>query len=192
MNITSSFFGALTIVIAGLLLSLTLFSFTKADRSGRQGNVRAMCTSEMFCQIPIYGESTSRRAVAVPCSAISGRPGFDTPDGFLHIGDYYFSPTSSTYVAFVGASIGATSTSENFVCNSPRFVESTTRPLGMREVHPTGDVYTANCRFDGKDIYVRILADEFPSPGTPRMIDPSQQLNCFYGARMINPSPRTR
>lgn len=190
----TSLVQALTIIIVGLLASIALFSITEANRLRVDSRVdaRAMCTSEMFCYIPVYNQSSSRRAVTVPCSSNSGRPGFDTQDGFLHIGDYYFNAPTNTYFAYARAFIGATSTSENFICNSPRLVESTTMPEGIREVHPIGDVFTAQCTLDGKDVYVTIPPDEFSSPGIPRMIDPYQQVNCIYAGTIQSSSSRGR
>lgn len=178
---------------------MSLFSLAEADRSTQvRGASRAMCTNDMFCQTPVFNQAVpSRRAVTVPCSAASGGPGFDTPDGILHVGDYYFRSSTNEYVAYVGAGMAATSTSENPICIGPHFVNSASKPSGMREVHSTGNSYRQHCTLNGEEIYVTITAAEYAALATahgipPMTIDPNQSTGCFYSSVIQNNSPRRR
>lgn len=192
MNTASSFFGAFAIIAAGLLISLSLFSFTRADRlSDRRTSVRAMCTNEMFC-IPIYNQATSRRAVTVPCNGWTSTDGFDTEDGLIHIGDYFFEPSTNTYISFVSGGMISTSTAVAPKCLAPHYEESSTKPVGMREVHRTGTITFHSCMLDGKRIAVT-FSDEGTNPAImPLDIDTTQRVNCIYAQDIHNESPRGR
>ncbi|MBI2612531.1 hypothetical protein HYW59_01810 [Candidatus Kaiserbacteria bacterium] len=152
----------------------------------------------MFCWRPVFNQApSSRRAVTVPCPSAFGTTGFDTPDGLLHIGDYYFQASTNKYVAYVGAGITATSTPAAPKCVSPHYVESSTKPTGMREVHQIENSYYQSCMLDEQEIAVRISAEEYAALATahgipPLKIDPSQQVNCIYTSQVQNPSPRRR
>lgn len=200
MKINSGLLSALSLIAATLLISLSLFSFTEADRSTeRRTVVRAMCTNDMFYQNLVFNQasSTRSRTVTVSCPSAVGAPGFDTSDGFLHVGDYYFNTSSNKYIAYVGAAVAATSTRENFVCIGPHTVISESEPVGMRKVNVIGTAYWQRCSLNGSEVYVTISAAEHEAlltgHGFPDLtIDPNRPTSCRYSSVIQNTSPRRR
>ncbi|MBI2610919.1 hypothetical protein HYW60_03215 [Candidatus Kaiserbacteria bacterium] len=156
-----------------------------------------MCTNEMFCERLVFKQASStRRTVTVSCPSAVGRaPGFDTSDGFLHVGDYYIQSSTNEYVAYVDASTAATSTIENPVCIGPHMVMSEKEPVGMRKVNVIGTAFWQICSLNGSEIYVQISAAEWEalSHGFPDLtIDPNRPTSCQYSPVIQNNFPRRR
>jgi len=178
----------LFIIFATIFLGFWSYSYAVSDRSGDRARSRMMCSNDMFCQTPVYKETTSIRGGAlttVSCDSLQGGNRFDTSDGFLHIGDYYFRSSENNYVAYVDASVVSHATTSP-QCVGPHMVTSATKPTGLHQVQLIGAMHWGSCHLNGARIFVTTSAS---TPVPSLQIDVSAgPSGCIYSTTQQNNS----
>jgi len=189
-----------TVAVAAILFSFSLVSFAADRSSGLRVGRDVMCSTGMFCQTLVFNKvqtsSVRDRAVTVTCTGAFGAPGFNTSDGFLHVGDYYLQ-SPNVYVAHVGASLSATTSPQGNSCVGPHIVTTNPKPSGMTEVQSVGTAYWQKCTLNGSEIFVAISAADYAAlstvHGIPSLkIDPNRPTSCVYSPVIQHNIPSRR
>ena len=185
-------FSVLAVIIAAAMTVFGFAAFSYAGQigpSGSRSDSTRICANGAFCRFEVFNDvatsSPQRGTVTLNCPSAFVTDAFDTPDGFLDVGDYYFDSVQDKYVAFVAATNLKSATSTVPICEGPQIVTSDTKPNGLKLVNKINTVAWETCDLEGTQVLVKIPYSEYQSFATASgilsaQINPRISVGCIY------------